>query len=157
MPTGSDDPECRYMNREDLDFVHTLLRESRETSKARPRMAAARTFSERLMAAWRAIWDRSGVVLARVLISQGFHTLKHSRHVHFALKQTIGISLLSLPAFLPLGNPGRSWYDSTHGAWMVVSFMYVLEVTTGATLRVGFYRMCGTFIGAVVGFIVSCA
>lgn len=155
VPMGADDPEFRYKNREDLDFVHTLLRESRETSKARPRLAEARTLGERATAAWRSIWDRSGVVLTRVLLSQGFHTLKHSRHVHFALKQTIGISLLSLPAFLPLGNGGRSWYDSSNGAWMVVSFMYVLEVTTGATLRVGFYRMCGTFIGAVLGYIVS--
>jgi len=38
---------------------------------------------------------------------------------------------------------------------MVVSFMYVIEVTTGATMRIGFYRMLGTFIGAVVGYIVS--
>ncbi len=154
VPTGADDPEFRYNNREDLDFVHTLLRESKEACKARPRMAEARTFGERATAAWRFVWDRSGVVLARVLLSQGFHALKHSRHVHFALKQTIGISLLSLPAFLPVGNGGRDWYDATHGAWMVVSFMYVLEVTTGATLRVGFYRMCGTFIGAVLGYIV---
>ncbi|CAK9786611.1 hypothetical protein CC85DRAFT_191085 [Cutaneotrichosporon oleaginosum] len=155
VPTGTDDPEFRYKNCEDVDFVHTLLRESRETSKSRPRMAAARTLGERATAAWRSIWDRSGVVLARVLLSQGFHTLKHSRHVHFALKQTVGISLLSLPAFLPLRNGGRAWYDSTHGAWMVVSFMYVLEVTTGATLLVGFYRMCGTFIGAVLGYIFT--
>lgn len=65
--------------------------------------------------------------------------------------------MLSLPAFLPLGNPGRSWYDSSHGAWMVVSFMYVIEVTTGATMRMGFYRTIGTFIGASVGYVVSTA
>jgi hypothetical protein len=91
----------------------------------------------------------------RVAISQALHQLKHSRHVHFALKQTVGISLLSLPAFLALGDDGRSWYDASRGPWMVVSFMYVIEVTTGATLRIGFYRMLGTFIGAVVGYIVS--
>lgn len=88
-------------------------------------------------------------------ISHALHQLKHSRHVHFALKQTVGISLLSLPAFLELGNAGRSWYDEWRGAWMVISFMYVIEVTTGATLRIAFYRMLGTFIGAVVGYIVS--
>ncbi|BEI85580.1 hypothetical protein CcaverHIS002_0509810 [Cutaneotrichosporon cavernicola] len=155
VPTGTDDHNFRYKNNEDLDFVQSLLHESRETSKARPRMAEARTFGERANAAWRAIWDRSGVVLTRVLLSKAFHTLKHSRHVHFALKQTIGISVLSLAAFLPAGNSGRQWYDSTNGAWMVVSFMYVLEVTTGATLHVGFYRMWGTFIGAVLGYIFT--
>lgn len=32
--------------------------------------------------------------------------------------------------------------------------MYVLEVHTGATLRVGFFRMIGTFVGAVAAFVV---
>jgi hypothetical protein len=69
--------------------------------------------------------------------------MKHSHHVLFALKQTIGISLLSVPAFMPEGNAGRHWYDKSRGAWMVVSFMYVLEVTTGATLRIGFTEPWG--------------
>lgn len=56
---------------------------------------------------------------------------------------------------MPLGNAGRTWYDESRGPWMVVSFMYVLEVTTGATMRLGFYRMLGTFVGAVVGYVVS--
>ncbi|GMK54467.1 hypothetical protein CspeluHIS016_0110530 [Cutaneotrichosporon spelunceum] len=153
--SSTDEHTFLYKNNEDLDFVQSLLHESRQTSKARPRLAEARTFGERAFVAWHSVWDRSGVVLTRVLLSKALHTLKHSRHVHFALKQTIGISVLSLAAFLPAGNSGRQWYDSTNGAWMVVSFMYVLEVTTGATLHIGFYRLLGTFIGAVLGYIFT--
>ncbi|KAL1409882.1 hypothetical protein Q8F55_003881 [Vanrija albida] len=135
---------------EDLDFVHTLLRESRPV-----RVRTEPTFSGRLVSAWRSIWDRQAVVVARVLVSKALHSLKHSHHVLFAVKQTIGISLLSVPAFMPEGNSGRHWYDKSRGAWMVVSFMYVLEVTTGATLRIGFYRTLGTLIGAVVGYVCT--
>lgn len=39
---------------------------------------------------------------------------------------------------------------------MVVSYMFVLEDTTGAILKVGFLRGLGTFIGAIMGYVVSC-
>lgn len=40
---------------------------------------------------------------------------------------------------------------------MVVSYLYVLEVHTGAIFRVGFFRIVGTFVGAVVAYVVSYA
>lgn len=92
---------------------------------------------------------------ARIKASRGIHHLRHSRHVLFALKFGGGISLLSLPAFLPPGSAGRQWYDSTRGAWTVISYMYVLEVTTGATFRVGVFRTIGTFVGALAAFICA--
>jgi hypothetical protein len=46
------------------------------------------------------------------------------------------------------------WFEDFRGAWTVLSYMYVLEVHTGATLRVGFFRMIGTFLGAVAAFVV---
>lgn len=156
VPTSTEHDDKDQRKIEDLDYVHALLRESREAPELSD-MKRARTMAQRAKIAWRSIWDRRAVVASRVFLSTMFHALKHSRHVHFAVKQTLGISLLSLPAFMPAHNGGRKWYDSSLGAWMVVSFMYVLEVTSGATLRVGFYRMLGTFIGAVLGYIVSCA
>lgn len=36
---------------------------------------------------------------------------------------------------------------------MVVSYMFVLEDTTGAILKVGFLRGLGTFIGAIMGYV----
>lgn len=38
---------------------------------------------------------------------------------------------------------------------MVVSYMFVLEDTTGVILKVGFLRGLGTLIGAIVGYVVS--
>ena len=33
--------------------------------------------------------------------------------------------------------------------------MYVLDVTTGATFRLGVWRVIGTVSGAIVGYVVS--
>lgn len=134
---------------EDLDYVHKLLHEKRELHLH----IREGSLWQRVANAWRLIWDRRGVVLGRVWLSKLIYAIKHSRHVHFAVKQTIGISLLSLPGLMPPGQAGRVWYDRVRGPWMVVSFMYVIEVTTGATLRIGFYRMCGTFLGCVTGYV----
>lgn len=134
---------------EDLDYVHKLLHEKRELHLH----AREGSLGQRIANAWRLIWDRHAVVMARVWLSKLFYGIKHSRHVHFAVKQTVGICLLSIPGLLGPGQAGRVWYDRSRGPWMVVSFMYVLEVTTGATLRVGFYRMCGTFLGCVTGYV----
>ena len=64
-----------------------------------------------------------------------------------------GVSLLAAPAFLPPDSAGRNWFNNFRGAWMVISYMFVLEVHTGATLKMGFWRMCGTFVGAVTAYV----
>lgn len=134
---------------EDLDYVQKLLREKRDLHfKAREG-----SLKQRMANAWRLIWDRQGVVVARVWLSKMFYAVKHSRHVRFAVKQSIGICMLSIPGLMGPGQAGRQWYDRVRGPWMVVSFMYVIEVTTGATMRVGFYRMCGTFLGCVASYV----
>ncbi|KAK4684367.1 hypothetical protein P7C73_g5815, partial [Tremellales sp. Uapishka_1] len=134
--------------REDLDFSSAAKAETMHEIKGT-------TLSRRLERAWRRIWDQQSVVRGRISLSKMLHELKHSRHSHFALKLTIGVSLLSLPAFLPPSAAGRQWFDNARGGWGVVSFMYVLEVTTGATMRIGVYRMAGTLIGAVAGFVCT--
>jgi uncharacterized membrane protein YccC len=88
-------------------------------------------------------------------LSRAQHQARHSRHVLFALKLSGGISLLALPAFLPPGSAGREWFAEWRFAWAVVSYMYVLEVHTGAIFRVGFFRLTGTFIGALAAYVVS--
>jgi uncharacterized membrane protein YccC len=37
----------------------------------------------------------------------------------------------------------------------VLSYMYVLDLHTGATILVGMYRLAGTFLGAVSAYVVS--
>lgn len=55
-PPDQQDPDPAD-HHEDLDFVHALLQE-----KERPRTLAGRSIGTRLTAAWRAVWDRRGVV-----------------------------------------------------------------------------------------------
>ena len=88
-------------------------------------------------------------------MSRFLHTLRHSHHILFAIKMALGVSLLALPGFLHPSSPGRAWFLKYRGAWAVISYMYVLEVHTGATLKVGFFRLLGTFIGAVTAYVVS--
>lgn len=38
---------------------------------------------------------------------------------------------------------------------MVASYLYVLEVHTGAIFRVGVFRITGTFVGAVAAYVVG--
>lgn len=93
--------------------------------------------------------------VARIGVSRFLHLSRHSRHSRFALKLTLGISLLSLPAFLPPGSLGRMWFEDVRGGWVLASYLYVLEVHTGAIFRVGFFRIVGTFSGALFAYIVS--
>lgn len=67
---------------------------------------------------------------------------------------SVGVTLLSIPALLPPGTAGRDWFRTSRGAWMVVSYMYVLEVHTGAILKVAVQRAIGTFIGSVAAYVV---
>lgn len=66
-----------------------------------------------------------------------------------------GVSLLALPSLLPPDTRGRSLFAETRGAWAVVSYMYVLEVHTGAIMKIGLFRTIGTFVGAVVAYVVG--
>ena len=57
--------------------------------------------------------------------------------------------MLSIPAFLD-GN-ARQWWTTNRGQWMLVSYMYCLETSTGATLRVSAFRVVGTLFGVSYG------
>jgi hypothetical protein len=67
----------------------------------------------------------------------------------------VGVTLLSIPALLPANSVGREWFRTSRGAWMVVSYMYVLEVHTGAILKIAVQRAIGTFLGSLAAYIVS--
>ena len=48
----------------------------------------------------------TSLMLFRMRLSRAIHHLKHSRHLRYALKNGIGVLLLSLPAFLPYNSQG---------------------------------------------------
>ena len=95
------------------------------------------------------------LIPGRLRLSRLLHNMKRSPHVYFAIKLAGGISLLSLPAMLSPTSKGRRWFDQSRMAWAVISYMFVLETHTGAILKVGMFRLAGTFIGALVAYIVS--
>ncbi|OCF31748.1 hypothetical protein I316_06555 [Kwoniella heveanensis BCC8398] len=139
-------PHDQMKEYQDMDFVTAHLYKSRPSSSSP---------GDRFARAWRMIWDRPKVIKSRVMISRTTHRVKHSRHVMFAFKLALGISLLSIPALLSPGQAGRNWYETSRGGWMVVSYMFVLEDTTGAILKIGFLRGLGCLIGAVTGYVCA--
>ena len=110
---------------------------------------------DRASRVWRAVWDDPRVLGARVSLSHFIHSAQGSAHVKFAIKLAGGMSLLALPAFLPVHSPGSEWFADYRMAWGVVSYLFVLELHTGATFKIGTYRLAGTFIGAVAAYVVS--
>jgi len=98
-------------------------------------------------------WSRKPSVLrARLFLSHTILSIKHSRHLRYAFKLALGVALLSLPAWLP-GSP-RSWWEGERGQWVVISFIYVLEFSSGATVRVSTWRILGTIAGGVAGLCI---
>ena len=101
------------------------------------------------------IWDSPGFLKSRLYIYRLLTSFIHSRHLQFALKNAAGVGFLSIPGFLPHGTKGQTWFFEEKGVWMVISYFYVLEPSTGATYRVGLWRIMGTILGAVFGFLVN--
>lgn len=98
-------------------------------------------------------WNRAKVLTFRAKLSRLLRRIQHSKHARHAIKNAVGVTLLAVPGFLPLGSPGRNYFVSERGAWAIISFMYVLEPNTALTWRVGIMRLCGTFIGAVYAYV----
>lgn len=96
----------------------------------------------------------TSLMLFRMRLSRAIHRLKHSRHLRYALKNGIGVLLLSLPAFLPYNGQGSRWFRKYHGQWIVVTYIFVLETNTGATMRIGGLRLLGTLLGAAMACLV---
>ncbi|KZT66828.1 hypothetical protein DAEQUDRAFT_729793 [Daedalea quercina L-15889] len=102
--------------------------------------------------AW--LWSQSWVLRLRLRLARGYRSVTHSQHLRHATKNAIGVAVLSLPAFLPSNNSARVWFSSWHGEWMVISYVWVLETSTGATWRVGYLRLVGTATSALYAYIV---
>lgn len=45
----------------------------------------------------------------RLLFARRVRSIAHSSHLKHAIKNSIGVMLLGLPAFFPAGTPGRDW------------------------------------------------
>ncbi|KAF8328929.1 Fusaric acid resistance protein family-domain-containing protein [Cantharellus anzutake] len=91
---------------------------------------------------------------SRVRLSRAIRGVKHSSNLRYALKNGIGVLLLSLPAFLPSSNQASHLFRKYHLQWMVATYIFVLETNTGATIQVGGLRLLGTLLGAVMACLI---
>ncbi|RDB24188.1 Uncharacterized protein C26F1.08c [Hypsizygus marmoreus] len=101
------------------------------------------------------VWNNSRTLRGRLVLSGYLRSVEHSPHLRHAFKNAAGISILSIPAFLPIDSPGYNWFKTYYGQWMLTSFLWVLETNTGATWRVAYLRLTGTILGALYAYIAS--
>lgn len=110
------------------------------------------TWLERRIWGFVAFISRSPSVLkTRVWLSIWLQKLKKSHHIHFALKLASGVTLFCTIAFLqPSPN---DWWVSENGQWLIISYIWCLEASTGDSVRISICRLIGTILGAVCGLI----
>ncbi|KAG2149189.1 hypothetical protein DEU56DRAFT_970914 [Suillus clintonianus] len=95
------------------------------------------------------LWNYPVLLRLRLGTSKIIRNMQHSTHLQHAMKNAIGVAMLSFPAFLPSNSAGYLWYRWIHGQWMSISYVWVLEINTGASWRVGYLRLSGTILGAI--------
>jgi hypothetical protein len=96
----------------------------------------------------RRLWRTPDVVKARLAVSFFILSLRRNRHARFGMKLAIGVVLLSIPAWIP---KARTWYGPQRGVWSLLSYIWVFEATSAATLRLASLRLLGTIAGVVLG------
>lgn len=96
-------------------------------------------------------WSHYPAVISwRVTMSKHLTTFKSSLHIRYAVKLALGVALLSLLGWLP---GSQEWFRSERGVWLIVTYIWVLELNSGATFRIAVYRAIGTITGAIYGII----
>ncbi|KAF8892705.1 hypothetical protein BD779DRAFT_1436676 [Infundibulicybe gibba] len=136
---------------------HALSNSNRIDTKASIKLSQAKkTFSfTRAYKSISSLWNHPRVIQARLALSRCTRSLQHSPHLRHAFKNAVGVSLLSIPGFMPANSAGRAWFSSSYGPWMLISYVWVLETNTGATWRVAYLRLSGTVLGAIYACIAS--
>lgn len=138
-----------------LHFIHPIA----IGTDPRARRPSLSTSVRKTVKTWRwTTWFKfkrlwASFIVPRRKLSRSIHSLKHSRHLQYGLKNAIGIALLSLPAFLPR-EQGGDWFQRVHGQWALITYIFVLETNTGATIRTGGLRFLGTVCGAIYAYVV---
>jgi hypothetical protein len=56
-------------------------------------------------------WNRANVLTVRVKLSRTVRRVQHSKHARHAVKNMVGMTLLAVPGFLPLGSAGEFVYE----------------------------------------------
>ena len=93
----------------------------------------------------------SPVMNGRIFISAVLQQVKHSSHVRFALKLASGVTLFSAIGFV---YPRQDqWWRQSKGPWLLIAYTWSLEATTGDSFRIAIFRIIGTILGSLFGFL----
>lgn len=87
--------------------VHEFDHSDRKMDPKVPLKLAGRPFTlPWLSSLVRYLWDHPYALRARLSLSGFIRSFQHSPHIRHAIKNAAGVTLLSIPAFLPDGSPG---------------------------------------------------
>lgn len=112
------DPDTQWLNR-----ARAWANDGRKHGTHQP--SVLRNLNVRLHA-----WARSPRVLSyRLELSHWIRSVHRSRHIKFAIKLAAGNTLLSLPNWV--GGSGRSWFSSQRAQWIIITYVWCLETSTG--------------------------
>ncbi|KAA8910130.1 hypothetical protein FN846DRAFT_570580 [Sphaerosporella brunnea] len=88
---------------------------------------------------------------ARVWVSERLMALNHSRHVKYAVKFTVVMVVLALPAFIA---NWYIWYNEARAQLAMISALVAMETTRGMTIRTAFMKLIGALCGATFALAV---
>ncbi|KAJ3326582.1 hypothetical protein HDU76_012803 [Blyttiomyces sp. JEL0837] len=71
-----------------------------------------------------------------------------SYEVRFAVKLSMGTLLLAWPAFVY-----PDMYNEYRGGWSIITLVVVISPSLGASVSFGAYRIVGTIVGAILGYV----
>lgn len=94
------------------------------------------------------LWRLPSVVNVRIELSSLLRSAKQSHHVQFALKLASGVTLFCIIPFLQ--HKPDDWWNANRGQWLVISYIFALESSTGNSFRVAIFRFIGTVLGCVL-------
>lgn len=87
------------------------------------------------------LWSLPSVVRMRRLLSAYYRAVRHSNHLKHAMKNAIGVAILTFPAFMPADSAGehfnsvqltcldmfpfsgRKWFLAVRGEWMTIRWL----------------------------------
>ncbi|WFD31642.1 hypothetical protein MSPP1_002681 [Malassezia sp. CBS 17886] len=127
-------------------MARASTRADADTAPAQPR-----SWVSRAQLALHRVCRLDTVVELRVRVSNAIHACCRSRHVQFGVKLAGGAVLLFVPSFLSAET--RHWWAQENAQWMVISYIWCLEASTGDSIRVSLFRIVGTIAGVVGGLV----
>ncbi|ODA78047.1 hypothetical protein RJ55_06650 [Drechmeria coniospora] len=88
----------------------------------------------------------------RSMAADGIEWTQQSEDLHYALKLSIALFLVTWPAFVSSWN---AWYTSVNGIWAPLQLILVFEVAIGTSMYSFVIRLIGVLFGCIIGFLAA--